>query len=65
MADRPFHPPGSEITAQAFDAYSEWERKYSAKLEVLEPVDRPEAYGYFCEGHSIDYAITLVCANNF
>ncbi len=64
-ADRPMSQPGAEIAAQAFDRYGEWECKYHAKLQVLEPEDRPEAYGYFCEGHSIDYAIVLTCAYNF
>lgn len=42
--DRPFWPPGSEIAAQAFDAFEAWRREHDpdGEIGILELV---QAYG--------------------
>jgi hypothetical protein len=40
MADRPFWPPGAEITAQAWDAFDQWRAKRDpdGDMDLLEAV---------------------------
>ncbi len=55
--DRPFHPPGSEIMAQAFDAYAAWESRWEEDLEDIDdPLTRSTVYTYMMDGIDIDLA---------
>ena len=60
MSDRPFSPPGAEIMAQAFDAYSAWEYRWGDDLEGVESIiERATIYSYMSDGIDIDLAKTM------
>jgi hypothetical protein len=55
--DRPFSPPGAEIMAQCFDAFADFESRYSEDLEEIDDVnERAIIYGYVLDGIDIDLA---------
>lgn len=54
---RPFWPQGSEIMAQAFDAYAAWESRWSEDLEEIDdPLMLATIYTYMMDGIGIDLA---------
>lgn len=55
--DRPIWPPSAEITAQGFDAYDAWERRWSEDLEEVNCLmQRVAIYSYMNNGIDIDLA---------
>lgn len=54
---RPFWPPGAEITAQAYDAFRAWETRWSEDLEGVEClIQRSAIYSHMDDGIDIDLA---------
>lgn len=55
--DRPFWPPGSELMAQALDAYAAWESRWSEDLEEIDCIhERAAIYSHMVDGIDIDLA---------
>lgn len=64
MSDRPHWPPGAEITAQAYDMFDAWERKWSDDLEGVDSImERVAIYDHMNNGIDIDLAKVMAASD--